>query len=261
MEFENILLATIETGIYCLTINRPAQYNALNAKTLEEIHAAATYLHNQADVRVLLLTGSGQKAFAAGADIKEMQSKSAIEGQAFGRKGMQAFRSLELLPFPVIAVVHGFALGGGCELAMSCDWIIASEKAQFGQPEVALGVTPGFGGTQRLSRLIGRSKALELLVSGRRLDANTALAWGLVNHVYPVDELMNEALRIARDIAAQAPLAVQMCKQLVIRGQDLELETACLLEEQAFGLSFSTADQKEGMAAFVEKRKALFKGS
>lgn len=261
MEFENILLATIETGIYCLTINRPAQYNALNAKTLEEIHAAATYLHNQADVRVLLLTGSGQKAFAAGADIKEMQSKSAIEGQAFGRKGMQAFRSLELLPFPVIAVVHGFALGGGCELAMSCDWIIASEKAQFGQPEVALGVTPGFGGTQRLSRLIGRSKALELLVSGRRLDANTALAWGLVNHVYPVDELMNEALRIARDIAAQAPLAVQMCKQLVIRGQDLELETACLLEEQAFGLSFSTADQKEGMSAFVEKRKALFKGS
>lgn len=261
MEFENILLATIETGIYCLTINRPAQYNALNAKTLEEIHAAATYLHNQADVRVLLLTGSGQKAFAAGADIKEMQSKSAIEGQAFGRKGMQAFRSLELLPFPVIAVVHGFALGGGCELAMSCDWIIASEKAQFGQPEVALGVTPGFGGTQRLSRLIGRSRALELLVSGRRLDANTALAWGLVNHVYPVDELMNEALKIARDIAAQAPLAVQMCKQLVIRGQDLELETACLLEEQAFGLSFSTADQKEGMAAFVEKRKALFKGS
>lgn len=260
MEFENILLEAVEAGIYCLTINRPAQYNALNTKTLEEIQAAATQLHTQADARVLLLTGAGQKAFVAGADIKEMHSKTAIEGQAFGHKGMQAFRSLELLPIPVIAVVQGFALGGGCELALSCDWIIASEQAQFGQPEVALGVTPGFGGTQRLSRLIGRSKALELLVSGRRIDAKTALAWGLVNHVYPADELMNEALKIAREIATQAPLAVQMCKQLVIRGQDLELETACLLEEQAFGLSFSTADQKEGMAAFVEKRKANFVG-
>lgn len=260
MEFENILLEAVEAGIYCLTINRPAQYNALNTKTLEEIQAAATQLHTQADARVLILTGAGQKAFVAGADIKEMHSKTAIEGQAFGHKGMQAFRSLELLPIPVIAVVQGFALGGGCELALSCDWIIASEQAQFGQPEVALGVTPGFGGTQRLSRLIGRSKALELLVSGRRIDAKTALAWGLVNHVYPADELMNEALKIAREIATQAPLAVQMCKQLVIRGQDLELETACLLEEQAFGLSFSTADQKEGMAAFVEKRKANFVG-
>jgi enoyl-CoA hydratase len=260
VEFENILLEAVEAGIYCLTINRPAQCNALNTKTLEEIQAAATQLHTQADARVLLLTGAGQKAFVAGADIKEMYSKTAIEGQAFGHKGMQAFRSLELLPIPVIAVVQGFALGGGCELALSCDWIIASEQAQFGQPEVALGVTPGFGGTQRLSRLIGRSKALELLVSGRRIDANTALAWGLVNHVYPADELMNEALKIAREIATQAPLAVQMCKQLVIRGQDLELETACLLEEQAFGLSFSTADQKEGMAAFVEKRKANFVG-
>lgn len=260
MEFENILLEVVEAGIYCLTINRPAQYNALNTQTLEEIQVAATQLQTQADARVLLLTGAGQKAFVAGADIKEMGSKTAIEGQAFGHKGMQAFRSLELLPIPVIAVVQGFALGGGCELALSCDWIIASEQAQFGQPEVALGVTPGFGGTQRLSRLIGRSKALELLVSGRRIDAKTALAWGLVNHVYPADELMNEALKIAREIAAQAPLAVQMCKQLVIRGQDLELETACLLEEQAFGLSFSTADQKEGMAAFVEKRKANFVG-
>lgn len=260
MEFENILLEAVEAGIYCLTINRPAQYNALNTQTLEEIQAAATQLQTQADARVLLLTGAGQKAFVAGADIKEMGSKTAIEGQAFGHKGMHAFRSLELLPIPVIAVVQGFALGGGCELALSCDWIIASEQAQFGQPEVALGVTPGFGGTQRLSRLIGRSKALELLVSGRRIDAKTALAWGLVNHVYPADELMNEALKIAREIAAQAPLAVQMCKQLVIRGQDLELETACLLEEQAFGLSFSTADQKEGMAAFVEKRKANFVG-
>lgn len=261
MEFETILLAAVEPGIYCLTINRPAQFNALNAQTLADIQAATDYLKTQADARVLLITGAGQKAFVAGADIKEMQSKTAIEGQAFGRQGMLAFRSLELLPLPVIAVVQGFALGGGCELAMSCDWIIASEQAQFGQPEVALGVTPGFGGTQRLSRLIGRSKALELLVSGRRINAATALDWGLVNHVYPADELMNEALKIAREIAAQAPLAVQMCKQLVIRGQDLELATACLLEEQAFGLSFSTADQKEGMTAFVEKRKALFRGS
>ena len=260
MNFTTIVLETVEAGIYCLTINRPAQFNALNTQVLEEIHAAAQYLEQQTDARVLLITGSGQKAFAAGADIKEMQAKTAIEGQAFGRKGMQAFRQLERLAIPVIAVVHGFALGGGCELAMSCDWILASDKAQFGQPEVALGVTPGFGGTQRLSRRIGTAKALELLLSGRRINAETALNWGLVNHVYPAEQLMEEALKIARDIAAQAPLAVQMCKQLVVRGQDLELETACLLEEQAFGLSFSTSDQKEGMAAFVEKRKAVFQG-
>lgn len=259
MAFETILLEPVEPGIYLLTLNRPAQFNALNGQVLDDIHAAAAWLETQADARVLLLTGAG-KAFAAGADIKEMQAKSAVEGQAFGRRGQRAFRRLELLPIPVIAVVNGYALGGGCELAMSCDWILAAEKAQFGQPEVALGVTPGFGGSQRLPRLIGRARAMELLMSGRKIDAATALAWGLVNHVYPAEGLMPEALKMAREIAAQAPLAVQLCKQAVIRGQEMELETACLLEEQAFGLSFSTADQKEGMAAFVEKRKAVFRG-
>ena len=261
MDFQNILLEQVEAGIYQLTVNRPERYNALNAATLDEIQQAADWLENQADARVLLITGAGDKSFVAGADIKEMQAKSPLEGQLFGRKGQRAFRKIETLPIPVIAVVNGFALGGGCELALSCDWVLASEKALFGQPEVALGVTPGFGGSQRLPRLIGRSRAMEMITTGRKIDAATALVWGLANHVYPAEQLMEEALKVAREIAAQGPLAVQLSKQAVLRGQEVELETACVMEEQVFGLCFATADQKEGMAAFVEKRKAVFKGA
>lgn len=259
MEYEHILLEQVEPGIYRLTINRPRSFNALNSATLDEIYAACEALATTDEARVLLITGAGEKAFVAGADIPEMKDKTALEGQAFSQKGMRAFRRLETLPIPVIAVVNGYCLGGGCELAMSCDWIIASEKAQFGQPEVNLGVTPGFGASQRLPRLIGRAKAMELLVTGRQIKAAEAAEWGLVNHVYAVDELMEKALEAARLICTKGPVAVNLVKQAVQRGQDIDLENACLLESEVFGLCFSTDDQKEGMGAFLEKRSAEFK--
>ncbi|WP_428608928.1 enoyl-CoA hydratase-related protein [Sedimenticola sp.] len=260
MEFENILLEQVEAGIYKLTVNRPRSFNALNSATLDEIYAAGEQLANTPDARVLLITGAGEKAFVAGADISEMKDKTAIEGQVFSQKGIRAFRRLETLDIPVIAVVNGYCLGGGCELAMSCDWILASERAQFGQPEVNLGVTPGFGGSQRLPRLIGRAKAMELLVTGRQIKADEALSWGLANHVYAADELMDKALEMARLISQKGPVAVRLAKQAVQRGQDIDLDNACLLESEVFGLCFSTDDQKEGMGAFLEKRPAAFKG-
>jgi len=260
MTYENILLEQVEDGIYKLTVNRPRSFNALNSATLDEIHAAGEEIANTPGARVLLVTGAGGKAFVAGADISEMQDKSGLEARTFSQRGMRAFRRLETLPIPVIAVVNGFCLGGGCELAMSCDWIIASDKAVFGQPEVNLGVTPGFGGSQRLPRLIGRAKAMELLVTGRQIKADEALSWGLVNHVYEADALMDKALEMARGILAKGPVAVQLVKEAVQRGQDMDLDNACLLESEVFGLCFSSEDQKEGMAAFLEKRKAAFKG-
>lgn len=258
--YETVIPEEIEAGIYQLTLNRPKQLNALNAMMLDEIDAVVTELEARNDIRVLLVTGAGDKAFAAGADIAQMADKGMVEGQLFGRKGQRVFRKLETLPFPVIAVVNGYALGGGCELAMSCDWILASDKAQFGQPEVSLGVTPGFGGTQRLTRLVGRGRAMEMMTTGVRINAQTACDWGLVNRVYPADELMPAAVKMAQTIIKQAPYAVAMCKQVTHRGEDMELETACVMEEQVFGLCFGTEDKKEGMSAFVEKRKAVFKG-
>ncbi|MEZ5537121.1 MAG: enoyl-CoA hydratase-related protein [Thiolinea sp.] len=260
MSFETVIFEEIEAGIFQLTLNRPQQLNALNATMLDEINAVVAELETTPQARVLLVTGAGDKAFAAGADISGMADKNMVEGQQFGRKGQRVFRRLETLPFPVIAVVNGYALGGGCELAMSCDWILAADSAQFGQPEVALGVTPGFGGTQRLPRLVGRGRAMEMAVTGVRLDAQTASDWGLVNRVYPAEELMAAALKMAHTITRQAPFAVEMCKQVIHRGENMELETACVLEEQVFGMCFATEDQKEGMSAFVEKRKAVFKG-
>lgn len=258
MSYDNILVSELEAGIWQLTLNRPKALNALNQATVGELGAAVAELRANPAVRVLLITGAGDKAFVAGADIKEMQDYSGVQGQAWARSTMAVFRSLETAPFPVIAVVNGYALGGGNELAMSCDFILASDKAVFGQPEVKLGVTPGFGGTQRLSRLVGRAMALELLVTGRNVKADEAKAIGLVNHVYPADELAAQALKLAQTIAAQGPIAVRLCKEAVQRGQDLDLDNACQLEAQIFGLCFSTEDQKEGMRAFVEKRAAQF---
>ena len=258
MNFENVLLEVVEQGIYLLTVNRPKSYNALNAATLDDIYNASQTVAADPEARALIITGAGDKAFVAGADIKEMQNFTGIEANRFSEKGMHAFRSLELLDVPVIAAVNGFCLGGGCELAMSCDWIVASEKALFGQPEVSLGVTPGFGGSQRLTRLIGRPRAMELLVTGNNIKAEQAERWGLANHVYSADELMDEVLKLAKTITEKGPLAVKMTKQLVQRGQDMELDVACVMESQAFGLAFSTEDQSEGMAAFVEKRTAKF---
>ncbi len=260
MKTENILLDNPENGIYLLTVNRPKQLNALNQQTLEEISSVAWQLRDTADARALIVTGAGDKSVIAGADIKQMWEKSAREGQHFSTLGLSTVQALSDLSFPVIAAVNGYALGGGCELALACDWIIASENAQFGQPEVKLGVPPGFGGTQRLPRRIGSARALEMITTGNSIDAQTALSWGLVNHIYPQEQLLDEALKIARTIAKQAPLAVEISKKLVLDGADIPLERANSMENRAFGLAFATDDQTEGMRAFVEKRKAVFTG-
>ncbi|EEG09543.1 enoyl-CoA hydratase-related protein [Pseudogulbenkiania ferrooxidans] len=254
----NVLLEIVEPSIYRLTINRPKALNALNRATIAELGAALATVAADHDARVLLVTGAGDKAFVAGADIRAMQDMSPIEGQGFARETMAVFRQLETLAIPVIAVVNGYALGGGCELAMSCDWIVAGENAVFGQPEVNLGLTPGFGGTQRLTRLVGRARALELITTGRQIKADEALRWGLVNHVFPAAQLMDEALTMARQIASKAPIAVRLSKEAVQRGQDLDLDNACQFEAQVFGLAFSTEDKREGVAAFLDKRTPSF---
>ena len=258
MNFDNILLEHTEPGIFLLTINRPAAYNALNEATLREIGTALDSLAGNPDVRALIVTGAGDKAFIAGADIKEMVDKNALQGRAFSQLGSATLRKFEELPFPVIAAVNGFALGGGCETALACDWIIAADNATFGQPEVKLGIPPGFGGTQRLLRLVGKAMALDMVTSGRQVKADEALRIGLANAVYPADTLLDAALEQARQIAAQGPIAVRLAKQAVQRGQDLDLQNACALESELFGLCFATADQKEGMQAFIDKRQAVF---
>ncbi|MCP4407791.1 MAG: enoyl-CoA hydratase/isomerase family protein [Gammaproteobacteria bacterium] len=258
MSYQNIVLEPIRNGVYLLTINRPKVLNALNAETLSELGMAVANVGKDSSARVLLITGAGEKAFVAGADIKAMQQLNPIQARALSRQALGAFRALEVLPVPTIAVVNGFALGGGCELAMSCDWILAGENAVFGQPEVGLGIIPGFGGTQRLSRLVGRAMAMELIVTGRHVAAEQARKIGLVNHVYPAASLMEEALSMAHLIASKGPVAVRLAKEVVQRGQDLDLDNACALESQAFGLCFGTTDQGEGMVAFLEKRQPEF---
>lgn len=260
MTFSNLLLEQPEPGIYLLTVNRPQALNALNAATLDDLSAAIARVGSDHAARVLLVTGAGDKAFVAGADIAEMRGFSAGQARAFSANGMRVMHALEALPLPVIALVNGYALGGGCELAMACDWIIASDRAVFGQPEVNLGIPPGFGGTQRLMRLVGRARALELVVTARQVRADEALAIGLAMQVVPAAGLREAGLALARSIAAKAPIAVQLAKQAVQRGQDLDLGNACAHETSLFALAFATADQKEGMTAFIEKRAARFRG-
>ena len=257
-QFENILLEEIKPNIYCLTVNRPKVLNALNKETIQEMAAALEIVAQDSAARVLFLTGSGEKSFVAGADISQMQDLDGLQGKKFGELALRTFRRLETLDVPVIALVNGYALGGGCELALSCDFMLAAENAKFGQPEVGLGVTPGFGGTQRLPRLVGKGVAMEMLVSGRMLDASEALQRGLVNHVYPQAQLLEEGLKLADKICHNGPTAVKLTKELVQRGLDMDLENACAMESDLFGLSFSTSEQTEGMTAFVEKRKANF---
>lgn len=260
MSFQNLLLEQPEPGVYLLTLNRPQALNALNAATLEELLRAIAQVAGDAGARVLLLTGAGEKAFVAGADISEMQGLSAGQALDFSAAGLRVMHALEALPVPAIALVNGYALGGGCELAMACDWIIASERAVFGQPEVNLGIPPGFGGTQRLTRLVGRARALELVTTARQVKADEALAIGLVTRVVAAAELRDAGLAVARSIAGKAPVAVRLAKQAVQRGQDLDLANACAHESGLFALAFATADQKEGMRAFVEKRAPRFRG-
>ena len=261
MTYQNIILEHVEAGkIAVLTVNRPQALNALNAATLDELANVLARVAADPELRVLLITGAGEKAFIAGADITAMQGMSALEAQAFSEKGQRVMQAIEALPIPVIALVNGYALGGGCELAMSCDWIIAAERAVFGQPEVNLGIPPGFGGTQCLSRLVGRARALELVVTGRQVKADEALRIGLVNEVVPPEQLTGKGLAMARLIAAKAPVAVRVSKQAVQRGLDLDLANGCVLETSLFAFAFGTADRQEGMTAFVEKRAPNFEG-
>ena len=259
MEYTNLILEQND-AIAVLTINRPKALNALNADTLTELSTVLDELGRDSSVKVVILTGSGEKAFVAGADISQMKELNALEGRRFGQLGQATFRKLELMPQPVIAAINGFALGGGCELAMACDLRLASENAKFGQPEVTLGLTAGFGGTQRLPRLLGTGLASELLFTGDLIDAQEAYRIGLVNHVYPLETLMEEALKLANRIAGRAPAAVQLSKSAIQRGMNMDLDSAQAYEAEVFALTFSTNDQKEGCTAFLERRKPIFEG-
>ena len=260
MTFQNIVLDQPEAGIYLLTLNRPKALNALNSVTLDELAQAVARIAADETARVLLVTGAGEKAFVAGADISEMQNFTPEEGEAFSARGSRVFAKLAALAIPVVALVNGYALGGGCELALACDWVIASERAVFGQPEVNLGVSAGFGGTQRLPRKIGSARAMELLVTGRQVKADEALAIGLVNQVVAAGELMHRGLETARLIASKGPLAVRNTKDAVARGADMNLADALALESRLFGRCCGTKDKKEGMRAFLEKRAPSFNG-
>ncbi|MEA4926951.1 MAG: enoyl-CoA hydratase-related protein [Syntrophomonadaceae bacterium] len=257
MAFENIILEK-EDYLAVLYINRPSALNALNKATLQEIRLAISDVAEDNLIKGLIVTGAGNKAFAAGADIAYMQSFSALEGRAFAAYGESTFRMIELMEKPVVAAVNGFALGGGCELAMACDIRLASETAIFGQPEVGLGVIPGFGGTQRLPRLIGEGRAKELIYTGDSVNAADAYRLGLVNHIYPQKELMDQAKELVKKIASKAPLAVGYAKHAIGRGMQVDLDSSMVIESDMFGMCTSTADQKEGMKAFLEKRKPVF---
>jgi enoyl-CoA hydratase len=244
-----------QKGAYAiLTISREKALNALNSAVLEELDQTLAAVSLE-EVRCLIVTGAGTKAFVAGADIGEMSTLTKAEGTAFGKKGNDVFRKLELFPIPVIAAVNGFALGGGCEIAMSCDIRIASDNAVFGQPEVGLGITPGFGGTQRLARLVGPGMAKQMIFTARNIKADEALRIGLVNAIYTQEELLPAAEKMAAGIAKNAPIAVRNCKKAINKGLDMDMDNAIVLEEKLFGDCFQSYDQQEGMKAFLEKRK------
>jgi len=241
-----------------LTLNRPKALNALDRATLIAIGEAIAEVAADASTRALVLTGEG-RAFAAGADIAEMRRLNPIEGEAFSRLGHETFAELEALRIPTIAAVNGFALGGGCELALACDWIYASEKARFGQPEVSLGLIPGFGGTSRLTRRVGAAWTKELVLGGDAIRADEALRIGLANRVFPGEELLAQAVAAGERVAAQGPLAVALAKQVIEQAQDADIRTAHALEQKAFGLVFASDDRCEGMDAFLEKRDPAFR--
>ena len=254
------ILFELGEGIARVTINRPDKLNALNATVIEELGDAVTRIQTDAAVRGVILTGAGQKAFVAGADISELANQGPTEGKARSLRGQDVFRSLESCGKPVIAAVNGFALGGGCELAMACHIRIAAEHANFGQPEVKLGIGPGYGGTARLPRLVGSGRALELLLTGGMIDAVEAYRIGLVNKVVPGARLIDEAEVMLRAILENGPLAIRACLEAVDAGLEMSIDQALLLEANLFGLLSATADMKEGTKAFLEKRKPAFKG-
>ncbi len=252
------ILYEVNGAVGKITINREKALNALNSQVLDELNTTLDTV-NLDEVRCLILTGAGAKSFVAGADIAEMSTLTKAEGEAFGKKGNDVFRKLETFPIPVIAAVNGFALGGGCEIAMSCDIRICSDNAVFGQPEVGLGITPGFGGTQRLTRLVGAGMAKQMIYTARNIKADEALRIGLVNAVYTQEELMAQAEKMAAGIAKNAPIAVRNCKKAINEGLDVDMDQAIVIEEKLFGDCFETEDQKYGMAFFLDKNKEKVK--
>jgi enoyl-CoA hydratase len=253
------LLTSLDNGLFTVTINRPDKLNALNRDVMSELDKVLDEIEGNAEIKGVILTGVGQKGFVAGADISEFVGLSTEEGTALARKGQAIFFRIENSTKPIVAAVNGFALGGGCELAMACHFRLASENARFGQPEVNLGLIPGYGGTQRLVQLIGKGRAMELLMTGNMIDAPTALQYGLVNHVVPQEELLARATALLRTIIDKAPLAIARC----IRAANavFEQEDGYEVEINAFGECFGTKDMKEGTSAFLEKRKPVFRGA
>jgi enoyl-CoA hydratase len=259
MEYKNILFEVSE-GIATITINRPKALNALNSDVMAELNDASLKCKTDEAIKVVILTGSGEKSFVAGADISQMAELRPQQAMEFMEAGIETFRSFEVLPKPVIAAINGFALGGGVELAMSCDIRLASENARFGQPEILIGLIPGWGGTQRLARLVGMGRAKEYIMAGGQIDAKRAYEIGLVNQVYPLDQLMPEARKLAKKMEGLPGFALKMAKHAINFGYDVSMDTAMRLETQCCSQCFSTDDQKEGMKAFLEKRKPAFKG-
>jgi enoyl-CoA hydratase len=259
MGYENIVY-DIDGNIATITFNRPKALNALNGVLLKELSAALDAVQANEDIRVLVLTGSGDKSFVAGADISELATFNALQGKCFAQTGHGIIAKLQQLPIAVVAAVNGFALGGGSEIALACDFIYASDNAKFGLPEITLGLIPGFGGTQRLPRLIGANQAKELIFTGRMISAEEAMRFGIVNRVVPPDELMDAVLKTAKEIAAKGRVSLRAAKQAVNRGLDVDLATGCALEIDAFALCMASPDAREGTSAFLEKRRAVFKG-
>src|SRR6202023_3327293 len=259
MAYENLLYEKRD-GIAYLTLNRPKVLNALNRKTVEELQQALLEARGDGSVRVIILTGAGEKSFVAGADIGELSQQTPVSGREFSLFGQSVFHMLETMGKPSICVVNGFALGGGCELALACTIRIASKTAKLGQPEVKLGIIPGYGGSQRLARLCGKGVAHELCLTGEMISAEEAQRIGLVNHVYEPEELLTAAQSLARKIAANAPVAVQLTMEAIERGVEMPLEQGLFLEAALFGMSCATEDMREGARAFLEKRAAQFQG-
>jgi enoyl-CoA hydratase len=257
MEY-NYILFEIREGIGYVTINRPNALNALNTHVLSELKNAFQYIATSDEVKCVIITGAG-RAFVAGADISQMSDLNTIEGRDMTIKGQRVMELIENIDKPVIAAINGFALGGGCELSMACDIRIASEKAKFGQPEVNLGIIPGYGGTQRLPRLVGKGMAKYLILSAEIIDANEALRIGLVQKVVPADELMQEAEKFAKTVMSKAPIAIKMAKTAINSGINLDLRSGVAFEAEAYVSTFCSEDRVEGMKAFVEKRQANFK--
>jgi enoyl-CoA hydratase len=258
MQWENLLLE-ISEGIATVTVNRPAAMNAMNAATLGELETVVAEIVSNPAIRAAIITGAGSKAFVAGADIAALRDMTSTEARDLALQAHRIYAAIERSPKPFIAAVNGYALGGGCELAMACDIRLASENAKFGQPEINIGILPGFGGTQRLPRLVGKGRALEIILTGDMIDAREALRIGLVNRVTAQDELLVEARKLAGKIAAKGLVALRLCKDAVGNGSEMDLTRGCAYEAELFGYSFSTADQKEGMGAFLEKRPAVFR--